>query len=342
VRRGAVPGRNSGRLVNEWREFRLNIMGLNFHAPRMRGFWIVFAALFLAGGLLAQEVTIRNVGRGHAVGWVFVDNGWVRNGDLMDVKFNVKSEMPSKGFKMQWGFFDAEKKLLGKFSGLPRVQTRGTDYQTLPETLRPNQSYTVSFPVPPSMNSGAGRWRTFAIEMGAEPARAMYPPGGAVADFPLDAPADKPALAAGDVQPTIKRITRYRNGLPAWVDKGWVSGLNTLRVTVQVDSGAEAHDFYARVHFFNAEKKEIFAWANPPQVSVRTWGTYVSLPAIWKNGESCDLHFPIPQKIDQGAGSWRTAVVIFGDAKAVVAEAYPATSKVADFDFPEKGRLPAK
>jgi hypothetical protein len=160
-----------------------------------------------------------------------------------------------------------------------------------------------------------------------------------VDDLPLDAPAGKPAAA--DVKPAIKRITRYRNGQPAWVDKSWKKGLNTLRVTVQLDTGAEAGGFHARVYFFDATKKRIFGWPDPPQVSVGP-GSYVSLPAAWKNGESYDLHFPVPQRIDEGPGQWRTAIVVFGNAGAVTAESYPAAGRVAEFDFPEKARLPAE
>jgi hypothetical protein len=303
---------------------------------------ILFLFVLVAHGLCAQEVTIRNVSRARAAGWVFVDNGWVNGTDLVEVKFGVKSETPSAGFPMKWGFFDADKKLLGKFQGLPRLQARPGAYQSLPETLTTGQTYAVCFPIPPSMATGAGRWRTFLIELGSPPpARAIYPVSGKPEDFQFDAAAGKPELGAADIKPVIKRISRYRNGLPASVNGHWVSGLNTLRVTVQVDSGAEANDFYARVYFFDADRKRIFDWQNPPQVAVKAGGLYTTLPGIWKNAQSYDLHFPIPAKYDQGAGQWRTAVVLFGDKKAVVAESYPAAGKAGDFDFPEKERTAA-
>lgn len=301
-------------------------------------------AALAPGFLPAQEVTIRNVGRGHATGWAFVDNGWVRDTELVEVKFNVKSALPSSALKMEWGFFDLKKKLLGKFRGLPKVQTRGGAYQSLPESLEPGRTYEASFPVPPSLDQGANRWRTFLLELGPPPtpARAIYPPlAGQAEDLGLtkDGP---PTSVATDIRPVIKRLSRYRNGLSAWVNKRWVNGLNTLRVTVQVDAGAAANDFYARVYFFDAAKKLVFAWQNPPQVAVRTGGAYVSLPGFWKDGQSYDLHFPIPAEYDRGAGQWRTAIVLFGNTKAIVAESYPAAGQVAEFDFPEKGRLPKK
>jgi hypothetical protein len=305
----------------------------------MRTILVGLMLLTVAAVAGAQDITIRGLNRARSSGWVYVDNGWIRNGDLVEVKFTVNSSMPGK-IPVHWGFFDADKKLLGKFSGIPEVATKGEAKQELPETLEPNHTYSLSFPIPPSLASGAARWRTFAIELGAAPAAsAIYPVAGEASDFSLAEKKEGADVASGDIKPVIKRIARYRNGLPALIDHEWVNGLDTLKVTVQLDSGAEAGDFFARLYLFDADKKKVFAWSSPPQVAIRAGGTYASLPASWKNAETYDLHFPIPAAYEQGPHQVRTAVVVFGDKQVVAAESYPAAGKWADFDFPEKASV---
>lgn len=126
-----------------------------------------------------------------------------------------------------------------------------------------------------------------------------------------------------------------------WVNKSWVPGLTTLRVKLRLDSGAARGGFFARAYFFDKNKALILEYKSPPQVEVELGRKYATLPPHWKDAENYEIYFPIPPEKDKGPGDWKTAIVVFGNADMVVADAYPGNANLQDFSFPEKDRLAA-
>lgn len=312
----------------------------------MRGkrLWLLRLGLgfALAGGcgaLSAQDVSIRNVTRSVASGWVQVDGGWVQRAEVLRVRFQVSE--PFKGeLPITAGFFDSEGKLLRKIASVPRIVARGDDYQSLPSQLEAGRAYEIFFPIPPSLATGPGRWRHFVIRLGdgETPASAVYPGGPDAETFSFQSERGGISASADAVvvDPVIRQIVRYRNANNAWVDKTWKSNLTTLRVRVRLNSGADAGGFFARAYFFGSDGKLLFSHKKPPEVEVRRGQEYVSLPPIWRDNTDYEIHFPVPDDYERGDKRWRTAVVVFGNSGQAVAATFPTTANPADFEFPEK------
>jgi hypothetical protein len=303
---------------------------------------LLFSAL---GAAQAQNATVRGLDRTRGAGWAEVDGGAVWSPEALRVRFSTAEEfhgtLPIRGF-----FFDADNKLLRRFDGVPTVQMKRGEDQSLPEVLQAGKVYEVAFPIPPSIATGSAKWRTFIIEIGSgdSTVRGSYPAGMDFAQFDTKGQG-KPAEpgADGATQETVvavKSITRFRNGMQAWVNDAWVKGLNTLRVRLRVDSGAENDGFFARAYFFDKDRNEVLAYKKPPQVEVKMGWQYVSLPPMWKNKEDVEVFFPIPEAKERGPSQWRTAVIVFGNKQTVTAASYPATGvNLDDFSFPEKASL---
>lgn len=303
---------------------------------------------------------IRDIDKTTATGWAAVDNGWTDHPDILVAKFTLvgdhPGELPVRGY-----FFNADRQLVYQYRGTPRVQVKGSAYQ---EPLRDPKSgrHELAFPIPPSVAApGPLRWKAFIVEIGGgdNVARFAYPTGVNVADYDLAqkatrAVADPPAAPASGLPPaagtpaasdagtrlSIKSVGRFRNAMNGWVNSSWVSGLNTLRVKLRLDSGAARGGFFARAYFFDKNKQLVLEYKAPPQVEVKLGEKYATLPPVWKDGGTYEVFFPIPADKEKGANAWKTAIVVFGNSEMAVADAYPATAvNLNDFSFPERDRV---
>jgi hypothetical protein len=193
------------------------------------------------------------------------------------------------------------------------------------------------------------RWRTFVIEFGEgeKAIRRAYPSTSDLAslDFtqtPLRGISDvSTESGTSEAVPVIKSVSRFRNSMNAWVDKGWVRGLNTLRAKLRLESGASQGGFFVRAYFFDRDNVKVLEYKKPPQVEVGP-GKYATLPTFWKDKEDYEIYFPIPNDKDGGPSGWKTAIVVFGNSKKVVADVTPSNTSLEAFDFPEKANLLAK
>ncbi len=300
---------------------------------------ISLAALLVTISLaVADPINVRTIDRGRSAGWSFVDNGWHTGLDTMRVRFTVDEPIPgTPAFKA--GFFDSDGQPLATFDKPPRTEVTSGNYQSLPSNLAAGKTYEVFFAVPPSATDSGSRWKTFVVEIsnGGSTALSAYPSSAKAENFELTATKKREGDPSVTAVPVIKRISRFRNGMNAWVGKEWKNGLNTLKVVARIDSGSEAGGFYARAYFYDGSGSKLLEWKKPPQVEVNRGGTYAALPARWSDGEDFEIYFPIPEEIDRGANRWKTAIIVFGNATTAVADAYPSSSiDLKDFQFPER------
>lgn len=306
------------------------------------GFFIICATL-----AQAQNAEIRHIDKTRAAGWAEADGGWVGNPDTLVTQFILKEGFPGN-LPVSAYFFNESRQLVYRYNRLPQVQIKSAIYQEPLSDLKSGQRYEAAFPIPPSVAAnGPLRWRTFVIQIGEgdTAVRRAYPASTedlATFDF-----AQKPVRGIGSVSteggaietiPVIKSVTRFRNSMNAWVDDKWVRGLNTLRVKIRVDSGAAQGGFFVRAYFFDRNGAKILQYKKPPQVEV-SGGKYASLPPIWEDKEDYEIFFPIPESFDRGASGWKSAVVVFGNSNAVVADVTPSSTSLDALDFPEKADL---
>ncbi len=298
----------------------------------------------------AQTADIRHIDKSRAGGWAEVDGGWIANPDILVTQFTLQEDFPGN-LPVSAYFFNEARQLVYRYTRLPMVQIKSAVYQEALSNLRAGQRYEAAFPIPPSVDAnGPLRWRTFVIQIGDgdTPTRRAYP--GSTTDLAAFDFKQKPVRGIGDVSteagaieavPVIKSITRFRNPMNAWVDDKWTRGLNTLRVKVRLDSGAAQGGFVVRAYFFDRNGSRILQYKKPPQVEV-SGGKYATLPTIWQDKEDYEILFPIPDSIDRGTSGWKSAVIVFGNSKALVADVTPASASIDLLDFPEKADLLAK
>jgi|GEM_PF-1788532 len=292
----------------------------------------------------AQQFTVSPITRTKASGWVSVDGGWVQGADLLKVRIRPKEALNGK-LQLEAGFFDEQGGLIRKMTKVPQLQARGDEYQSLPATLEAGRSYDIFFPIPPSVDSGANRWKVFAIKIGdgEDAAGAVYPASrGDLSTFDFSDSQQSGSANSTDsanvtVVPGIQQVSRYRNSMNGWVDGKWIAGVPTLKAKVRLEQGAEAGKFFVKAYFFDSKGLRIFDHQKPPQVEVKRGAEYVSLPPQWENETDYDIHFPVPPSIERGNAKWRTAVIVFGNPSVAVAKIYPAGSaEIDDLDFPER------
>jgi hypothetical protein len=291
----------------------------------------------------AQTVSIRDLDRTRSVGWAEVDGSWTWAPEVIRVRLSVAEEfrgrLPIRGF-----YFDGDKKLLRKLDGVPSVKMKGNETQSLPEVFEAGRQYEVGYPIASAIANGPGRWKTFIVEVGGGSgiARASYPARVDFAEF--DTKSDTKAAQQGAVETVlaVKGVTRFRNGLRAWVRDSWMTGLNTLRVRLRIDSAATAGGFFAKAYFYDKDKHKVLKYDEPTEAEVTYGKQFVSLPTVWEDKKDFEVYFAIPEDKDRGPNSWRTAIVVFGNKHAVVAGTFPHTVvDIDEFSFPEKPAVKA-
>ena len=323
-----------------------------------------------AGPVLAEDAPageasifeIGSINQTKSTGWVMVDNGWVRNVDLVKVKFrqNGTGDVPVP--ELTAYLFNKDGKLLRKLRGIPRVQSRedtgntsskvSSGYQDLPDKLEPRKAYELYYPMPPSLNAGDLRIKTFVMEIkdGDKKVRRAYPASQTdlskmdfdgksvtgIAETDAAPAAGGAAATAKTTEVKFRTITRFRNTRNADVNNTWVEGLQTIRAKFDLVSGADRDKLFARAYFYDEKGKQLYDLRQPPQVEVAP-REYVSIPPIFKDGESYEFLFPIwDEKSSQLTDKVVTTIVVFGNKEAVAAGIYPSTRKLEEFDFPEK------
>jgi len=304
---------------------------------------LLVAALIFPALAIAEEenLEIRSISKTRSTGWVFVDNGWKDNIDLLKVRLRNGGDKPVKIEELSAYFFDGDDRKLEKIKGVSRVEIAPEEYQSVPKRLKPREQAELLYAIAPSIDTGAAKWRLFVFE-------AKTPDGTARLSYPkkLDdfshlafSGSGGAEVAADEIDLEIKSVSRFRNSRNASVDGGWAEGLNTLKARIRLESGAESDDFFVRAYFFDKQGKQVLKYREPPLVE-NSRSEYQSLPPRWENGEEYEIFFPIPAKFESGAREVASALIVFGNPKTAVAAGYPDLDMPIDeLDFPEKSQV---
>lgn len=304
----------------------------------MKGIILLTSLLFPLAALAESALEIRSISRTRSTGWVFVDNGYKRDIDLLQVRLRNGSDQPVKLESVAGYFFDGDDRRLEKIDGVSRVEISPDQYQSAPKRLAPGDQAELLYAVAPSIDSGRGKWKTFVFEAQTSggPVRLSYPKKLDDLSHLEFGKTTGREVAAEDLEFEIESVNRYRNQRNGYVDGDYVSGLETIRARCRIDSGAEAANFFARAYFFDAEGKPVLDYREPPQVE-NSRGEYQTLPPRWENGEEFEVHFPIADRHTRGPQGWQSVVVVFGNEEKAVAATYPDSDMdLAPLTFKEK------
>jgi hypothetical protein len=307
------------------------------------GLSLVFSpAILLATEEEAKPLFLsRGITRHNVTGWVDVEGTWVNGASALKVRFSPTEDFEGK-IPVQAGFFDANKNLLHRFDKVPHMQTKGhgTAYQAPPSKLEKGKIYDLYFPVPPSISSGGSRWTDFLVVLGkGNQATAISHPKSGLDPAEFSFAAEPSSAAAENVN--AKLVIRNARSTPLrtniWADGGWKSGLNVVQVTLMVEEGAEAGDFYVRAYYYDRDGNLIETFKEPARTEVSRGREYTSLPPVWKNKAVETVYFPISPRLETGASRVQDIVVVFGNTSTAVATmSSNSRGKLEDFDFPEK------
>lgn len=111
-----------------------------------------------------------------------------------------------------------------------------------------------------------------------------------------------------------------------------------LEVQVETKEQYKAEDLYARVHFFDSDKK-LIETAKAPDKARRPGKPDYDLPVLFPKAKPETLFFRIPDTLQNR--NW-TALVVFGDQQSVEVKTYPSHLSTFGFDYPERLILEGK
>ncbi len=123
-----------------------------------------------------------------------------------------------------------------------------------------------------------------------------------------------------------------------FVDKGWEKAADCIEAKVSVKEDTPFEGVALKAYFYSADGKLLHTELKPSSQADPSGGT-IKPPAAMKAGRKVSFCFGIPQKIRDGSGKWKRAIVVFGNpAGGHDVKIYPKDD-LAKFDFPEKAAL---
>jgi len=112
--------------------------------------------------------------------------------------------------------------------------------------------------------------------------------------------------------------------------------LPSLEVQLKTKKDIHANTAYARIYFFDQDKKQVASARAPYPVDRGGLGTTYAMPALFKAQEAADVYFTVPENVLK-VRHW-SAVIVFGDKHAADAKVFP-NGAYLDFKFPERTQV---
>jgi hypothetical protein len=107
---------------------------------------------------------------------VFVDSAWKRNVPVIEVKLSTSEDLTGKKPFVKAYFYDKDRKLITK-AGRPSNYTEGNSTASLPDYLKPKETYKVCFGLTEQMLDVHRKWTRVVIVFGegSRAAAEIYP-----------------------------------------------------------------------------------------------------------------------------------------------------------------------
>jgi len=110
--------------------------------------------------------------------YLYVNGAWQHGADCIEARVSVGANTPSKDVVVKAYFFSADGKLLHS-DNKPSSEgkTDGTTIKAVPPQFERGRKYSVLFPIPAEINTGAKKWKRAIVVFGSgtDFANKIYP-----------------------------------------------------------------------------------------------------------------------------------------------------------------------